>query len=137
MRPFGKAFMALGLLLGMAGTAAAYPSVFPTGVTINKPDKAYNGYYGPDQPKVFSYIRHICMTILLGLKYFSKIALYFYAQKLFNIHKHYSTFRPTDARTHIGDTPHIRTERQHYQAPRKYGSAGIMRGFVFNQKTDY
>ena len=44
MRPIGKTFIALGLLLGMAGTASAYPSVFPTGVTINKPDKAYNGY---------------------------------------------------------------------------------------------
>ena len=36
--------MVLGMILGMAGTASAYPSVFPTGVTINKPDKTCSGY---------------------------------------------------------------------------------------------
>lgn len=44
MRSFGKHLMVLGMVLGMAGTASAYPSVFPTGVTINKPDKTCSGY---------------------------------------------------------------------------------------------
>ena len=44
MRSFGKHLMVLGMILGMAGTASAYPSVFPTGVTINKPDKTCSGY---------------------------------------------------------------------------------------------
>ena len=36
--------LALTLALGVAGTAAAAPTVFPTGVTIYNPEKAYNGY---------------------------------------------------------------------------------------------
>lgn len=44
MRSFGKHLMVPGMILGMAGTASAYPSVFPTGVTINKPDKTCSGY---------------------------------------------------------------------------------------------
>ena len=37
------------------------------------------------------------MTILLGLKYFSKIALYFYAQKYFT---YINTTLPSDRQTH-------------------------------------
>ena len=44
MRSFGKVLLASLLALGFTASAQAYPSVFPTGVTINKPDKAYNGY---------------------------------------------------------------------------------------------
>lgn len=44
MRSFGKVLLAPVLALAFTATAQAYPSVFPTGVTINKPDKAYNGY---------------------------------------------------------------------------------------------
>lgn len=44
MKALGKVFLTAALTLGFAAAAQAYPSVFPTGVTINKPDKAYNGY---------------------------------------------------------------------------------------------
>lgn len=41
---FLQSLCIVGSVLGLTGSAFAWPSVFPTGVTINNPEKAYNGY---------------------------------------------------------------------------------------------
>lgn len=44
MRTLKSCLLGLALVMGVAGTACAAPTVFPTGVTIYNPEKAYNGY---------------------------------------------------------------------------------------------
>ena len=44
MKTLKSCLLGLALVMGVAGTACAAPTVFPTGVTIYNPEKAYNGY---------------------------------------------------------------------------------------------
>ena len=44
MNKLKSCMLGLALVMGVAGTAAAAPTVFPTGVTIYNPEKTYNGY---------------------------------------------------------------------------------------------
>lgn len=44
MNKFSKSLIALVMGIAIAGTAYARPTIYPSGVTIYDPEKAYNGY---------------------------------------------------------------------------------------------